>query len=39
LLEAHVVLACIDTRGKPRPLPEDAVSVLLSPELGAAAHS
>lgn len=34
LLEAHVVLACIDGRGKPRPLPEDAVRVLLSPELG-----
>jgi acyl-CoA thioester hydrolase len=39
LLEAHVVLACIDDRGKPRPLPEDAVRALLSPELGAADHS
>lgn len=32
LLEAHVVLACIDAGGKPRPLPRDAVQVLLSPE-------
>lgn len=39
LLEAHVVLACIDDRGKPRPLPEDAVRALLSPELTAATHS
>jgi acyl-CoA thioester hydrolase len=39
LVEAHVVLACIDGRGKPRPLPEDAVQVLLSPELGPAPHS
>ena len=39
LLEAHVVLACIDGRGKPRPVPEDAVRALLSPELGAAPHS
>lgn len=39
LLEAHVVLACIDTRGKPRPLPEDAVSALLSPEPELSAHS
>jgi acyl-CoA thioester hydrolase len=33
LLEAHVVLACIDARGKPRALPDDAARVLLSPEL------
>ena len=39
LLEAHVVLACIDAGGKPRPLPEDAVRVLLSPEVGPAPHS
>lgn len=39
LLEAHVTLACIDARGKPRPLPEDAVQALLSPELAPRAHS
>jgi acyl-CoA thioester hydrolase len=39
LLSAHVVLACIDARGKPRPLPEDAAQVLLSPELGSVPHS
>ncbi|HWO12558.1 MAG TPA: thioesterase family protein [Polyangiaceae bacterium] len=40
LLEAHVVLACIDARGKPRPLPADALRVLLAPELASSdAHS
>ena len=39
LLEAHVVLACIDAGGKPRPLPQDAVQVLLSPEPLMEAHS
>jgi len=39
LLEAHVVLACIDARGKPRPLPADAVRALLSPEGPPEAHS
>jgi acyl-CoA thioester hydrolase len=40
LLEAHVVLACIDARGKPRPVPADAVQALLSPELAPGdAHS
>jgi acyl-CoA thioester hydrolase len=33
LLEAVVVLACIDARHRPRGLPEDVVQMLLSPEI------
>lgn len=40
LVEGHVLLACVDDRHKPRPLPEDAVRALLSAEPpGSPAHS
>lgn len=32
LLEAHVLLACVDERTRPRPLPEDVLAGLLLPE-------
>lgn len=32
LVEGHIVLACVDERGKPRPLPDDAVSALFLEE-------
>lgn len=32
LVEGHIVLACVDEKGKPRPLPEDAVRTLFLPE-------
>lgn len=40
LLEAHVVLACIDTSGKPRAVPQDALLALRSAEqVPSCAHS
>lgn len=36
LLEASVLLACVDDRTRPRPLPEDVLSGLLLPEQPAA---
>jgi acyl-CoA thioester hydrolase len=32
LVEGHIVLACVDERGKPRPLPDDAVRTLFLAE-------
>jgi acyl-CoA thioester hydrolase len=32
LVVGHIVLACVDEKGKPRPLPEDAVRTLFLPE-------
>jgi acyl-CoA thioester hydrolase len=32
LVEGHIVLACVDEKGRPRPLPEDAVRTLFLPE-------
>jgi acyl-CoA thioester hydrolase len=37
LLEGHVLLACVDTRQRPRAIPEDFVEILLAPEATAAA--
>lgn len=41
LLEGHVLLACVDTRNRPRGLPEDIVAALLAVEAAPAggAHS
>ena len=39
LIEAHVLLACVDDRTRPRPLPEDALASLLLPEQPPAAGS
>jgi acyl-CoA thioester hydrolase len=33
LLEGHILLACVDERNRPRPLPEDVVSTLFLPEI------
>jgi acyl-CoA thioester hydrolase len=32
LVEGHIVLACVDEKGRPRPLPEDAVRTLFLAE-------
>jgi len=33
LLEGHILLACIDEKNRPRPLPEDIVRTLFLPEI------
>jgi acyl-CoA thioester hydrolase len=33
LLEGHILLACVDLKGRPRPLPEDIVRALFLPEI------
>lgn len=33
LLEGHILLACVDAKNRPRPLPADVVSTLFLPEL------
>lgn len=35
LLEGHILLACVDEKNRPRPLPEDVVSTLFLPEIPA----
>lgn len=32
LLEGHILLACVDEKNRPRPLPEDIVRILFLPE-------
>ena len=33
LLEGHILLACVDEKNRPRPLPEDVVRTLFLPEI------
>lgn len=33
LLEGHILLACVDEKNRPRPLPEDIVRILYLPEV------
>jgi acyl-CoA thioester hydrolase len=33
LLEGHILLACVDAKNRPRPLPEDIVRILFLPEV------
>jgi acyl-CoA thioester hydrolase len=33
LAEGHILLACVDEKGRPRPLPEDVVPTLFLPEV------
>jgi acyl-CoA thioester hydrolase len=33
LLEGHILLACVDEKNRPRPLPEDVVRILFLPEV------
>jgi acyl-CoA thioester hydrolase len=35
LLEGHILLACVDAKNRPRPLPEDVVRTLFLPEISA----
>ncbi|MEO8179357.1 MAG: thioesterase family protein [Deltaproteobacteria bacterium] len=35
LLEGHILLACVDEKNRPRPLPEDVVRTLFLPEISA----
>ena len=40
LSEGHILLACVDEKNRPKPLPEDIVQILFQPELQQAAdHS
>ena len=33
LLEGHILLACVDEKNRPKPLPEDIVRILFLPEV------
>jgi acyl-CoA thioester hydrolase len=35
LLEGHILLACVDEKNRPKPLPEDIVQILFLPEVSA----